>query len=249
MYGYVGGDPVNFTDPSGLQEDGPTIFVDGKKLTIDAPSFSNAVAAGASLMGAFRIHGGDSLGVGGIIDCNVLGCSFNSDIDVIGEEPDKKQSGPTASAASELRWASYCEFGNTIMHVSEKAGDASLALTATGLSVTLIGGISGNPAVIAGGSAVATAGSVIGIGAGGLQVVGGLAQGISGGGYKNAIAGTVSLGTGVILSKVLRASIPRGWRGASRDIARRNNDITGNVVGALMSFSEWLAPSQTRCSR
>jgi hypothetical protein len=80
-----------------------------------------------------------------------------------------------------------------------------------------------------------------------LQVGGGLMQGFGGGGFKNAIAGTVSLGTGVLISKALRVSIPPGWHGATRAKAIENNTITGNVIGALQATADWLSPTQVAC--
>jgi hypothetical protein len=157
--------------------------------------------------------------------------------------------GGGGGGGSDEQGPNYCEIGNKIMSISDRAGDGALALTGTGLGIVLIGAVAGNPGVISGGSAVATAGSLIGIGAGGLQIVGGLAQGVGGGGYKNAIAGAFSLGTGVIVSKALRATVPRGWHNSLRDTAVRNNNITGNIVGVLMDVSEWLAPSQADCQR
>ena len=78
---------------------------------------------------------------------------------------------------------------------------------------------------------------------------GGLAQGVGCGGYKNAIAGAVSIGTGVILSKALNATIPRGWHGGTLAKAQANNRVVGDVIGALQGLADFLAPTQTTCPK
>ncbi len=89
----------------------------------------------------------------------------------------------------------------------------------------------------------------MGIGSGVLQTIGGLAQGQGGGGYKNAAAGAVNIATGAVVSRALRATIPRGYRGGSRSLAERNNNIVGHVISAGQALSDWLSPTQANCPR
>lgn len=146
-----------------------------------------------------------------------------------------------------LNESSLCGLGNRVVSLANDAGDAAWQVTKIGGAVTGYGILTNNPAVVTGGATVLAVGGLLGTGAGALQVTGGIMQGLGGGGFKNAVAGTVSIGSGVLLSKALHASIPPGWHGATRAKAVENNTITGNTIGALQSLIGWLAPTQANC--
>lgn len=133
--------------------------------------------------------------------------------------------------------------------MASKTGDASLDIAKVGVVVGAAGIVTGQPAVVAGGGTLLSVSGALGLGAGVTQLAGGVAQGIGGGGYKNAIAGAVSIGTGVVLSKALNATIPRGWHGGTLARAQANNRVLGNVIGALQGLAGFLAPTQTTCPK
>jgi hypothetical protein len=124
-----------------------------------------------------------------------------------------------------------------------------LGIAKVGVVVGAAGIVTDQPQVVAGGGALLDVSGVLGIGAGVSQLVGGVAQGIGGGGYKNTTAGAVSLGTGVILSKALNATIPSGWHEATLARAQANSRVVGNFVGALQGLAEFLAPTQASCPK
>jgi RHS repeat-associated protein len=86
MYAYVGADPVNMVDPTGLtgeEDEGESIEVNGKRLHYDAPEPSGA----AALLGGSSGANGDS-----VLDCSMLGCIVTPDIHVT-VKPKKRRGG------------------------------------------------------------------------------------------------------------------------------------------------------------
>ncbi|WP_214674979.1 hypothetical protein, partial [Escherichia coli] len=65
--------------------------------------------------------------------------------------------------------------------------------------------------------------------------------------FHNALAGVASLSTGVVISRALKATIPRGWQNGTRRKAEDVHTVVGNVAGALIGLANWLAPSQVDC--
>ncbi len=141
-----------------------------------------------------------------------------------------------------------CDIGNIIMYASEQASDASLKMTLVGAALAGGGFATGNRVAMGGGAALAKAGNFVGMGAGALQLVGGIAQYAGGGSGKNAVASVVSLGSSAIISKTLKATMPRGTRWG-QEKSQKQNEFTGNVLGTLQALSDWLAPTQVECPR
>ena len=70
------------------------------------------------------------------------------------------------------------------MYASEQASDASLKMTLVGAALAGGGFATGNRVAMGGGAALAKAGNFVGMGAGALQLVGGIAQYAGGGSGK-----------------------------------------------------------------
>ena len=252
VYAYVGNDPVNALDPSGMTctrwEPGAGPYGAYVTYPIDCGSdtVNDTVVCGSCpglddqilalqlyLLGVHQYWdsvpnvGGDAAGMGG-----------------------SGGGGPQTPPAS-IDWREIqnkvCRVGNGMVDVADRTGDISLDLIKLGLVIGGAGILSGQPEISAIGVAVIDTGAALGTFSGVSQTVGGIAQGVGGGGYHNAVAGTVSLGSGVIVSKALKATLPRGWHGSTLNKARTTNRVVGNVVGALQGLSDWLAPVQVNC--
>lgn len=98
-YGYVGGDPVNSTDPSGLEDD--DIVVNGKKPNTPTPGFcdQNPFSQFCGGGGGFSSPGGGGLNVPGD-----GGGTSGPDIVVTGKRPQKKSEPSTLGCIGSALW-------------------------------------------------------------------------------------------------------------------------------------------------
>lgn len=217
-YNYVGGDPVNFSDPLGLcvqmvggdpgDEDGgaaydPQNCVENLRLVTlrwqdapDGPEWSLATS---------MPDGGGGMETG----------------------------------------INLCDLGNHIVAASDQIGDFSLNLG--GLGGALLGGgfLSGNPEAMKVGTAVMAVSGFVGVAAGSAQFVGGGLQELGGGSglESNMLPAATSIFTGVVLSKVLRTPTT----GPFRERIRAENTVIGNAFDMMQAGPEWLAPKQVYC--
>jgi len=88
---------------------------------------------------------------------------------------------------------------------------------------------------------------VLGAGSAGIQTLGGIAQGLGGGGFSNAAAGFTSLTSGLAFNRFLSGSIPRGLHGQSLTQAQQNNIVVGNLAAGLQNGISALSPKQVEC--
>ncbi|MFZ5610095.1 MAG: RHS repeat-associated core domain-containing protein [Pseudomonadota bacterium] len=223
LYAYAGNDPINATDPMGLVDTIEEIVVTGQRLKLESMygPLNSINIGGSSLLSLFEA-------------LNNLIESIKQDVDETVKEAKPK----------------LCRAGNALIRLSNDAGDASATVIVTGLGVTGIGVALLQPEVAGAGIVVIETGAVLGVGAGGLQLVGGLLQtaGGSDGGFDNARNAALSLGTGAVLSRF--AAVPSGFRSASQrrsDAFMKNGTIvTGGSVDLFQSFAT-LAPKEVMC--
>lgn len=107
--------------------------------------------------------------------------------------------------------------------------------------------LTGNPILGGAGAGAIGAGGIMGLGAGAMQITGGVMQGLGGGGWHNALAGVVSLGTGVGISKLVQA--PKGMTVHATASWNSKGSVVGNISGALAGLDEWFKPVQVDCSK
>jgi len=241
-YNYAGSDPINGSDPSGLQT---VIGVDGSQ---PCYAYSGCASdANITVFGSSPYSGGSNFG--GYRDYNF---GARSDFGGQGALWALNRNAPrwTSGAATPKPKYSFCEIGNRIESISNGVGDFSWGMTKLGIGTGVVVAASGQLELLEIPAAMIEVGGVTGEIAGVLQVSGGVLQGLGGGGWHNAAAGTVSLGSSVLISKFFKA-LTAGYRGTAWGRVReaKQNNIAGNVLGALTNFSDWLAPSQVRCPR
>ncbi|MFZ5610105.1 MAG: hypothetical protein ACOY99_10910 [Pseudomonadota bacterium] len=221
LYAYAGNDPVNATDPMGLVDTIEEIVVIGQRLKLESMygPLNSINIGGSSLLSLFEA-------------LNNLIESIKQDVDETVKEAKPK----------------LCRAGNALIRLSNDAGDASIMLISGGLLTTGVGFAILQPEVSAAGLAVTTTGGVIGIGAGGLQVVGGLLQGFGGGGFDNAVNGVIGLSAAGLLGRM--AAAPNRVLSASERNAYRfiGNGMTifGGAADIFQRFAT-LAPKEVEC--
>jgi hypothetical protein len=162
-----------------------------------------------------------------------------------GPSSDKKAQGKTPCDVA------LVSAGNTLEKVAADFGDISLATEASGGAVALTGFAFDIPNLQGAGLDMTAAGGALGMGAGGLQILGGLMQGKGGAGYSNAGYGAFSLFTGLALGRGIAGPSPSGYRTVSQRLADDYAKNVARVAGAVYDFAgamvSALAPQQKSC--
>jgi RHS repeat-associated protein len=219
LFAYVLNDPVNLTDPLGQE----SIDICGNCGWQNAP-FETRPWPGPT-------------------GPNNLGSTSN--------EPGER---PVVITARRIRQAlkrqsaRICGAGNTLQDLSDTTGRVAVGFGVGGAIVGGFGILTENPVAAGGGAALISTGAVFGALAGGLQLTGGIAQGLSGHGFGNVWKVLASGGTSAVLSRGLRSSIPRGWHKRARARATFHNRVTGNLFAVGQQLSTALAPTQVNCT-
>jgi len=230
-YNYADGDPINGVDPSGLT-DCKYCYGD---VSFWLPGGSGPPPPDSNSGPGYGPVDNSGSILGGLAALNALY-----------RAPPLR----TSWAATPKPKYSFCEIGNGIEFISGDIGDISWGMTKLGIGTGLVVAASGQEELLPIPAGMIAAGGAVGEIAGVLQVSGGVLQGLGGGGWHNAVAGTVSLGSGVLISRFFKA-LTAGYRGTvwGRAGEAARNTVAGNVLGALTNFSDWLSPSQVRCPR
>jgi RHS repeat-associated protein len=253
LYAYVGNDPVNFTDPSGLTED--EIVVTG----VCTPRCNEAPGGGVQ---EWRVLiDGDLAGEGRTTDWSVafnIGQFFRDALfaSAAGGRTEPGSGDPSGDGDAPSNESSpacnqaLIDMGNRLIDLSRFASNASIATIGAGFGITGAGAVFLQPQVMGAGIGVIAAGSGAGVIAGILQVSGGALQGAGGGGHGNVVAGSTSLAFGFGLGAAFAR--PAGYLTVSqRNVAnfiQRSGVVVGGGVDLAMS-APGLSPSDSACTR
>ena len=240
LYGYVGNDPVNRTDPSGLCWQLVPEFVWGVASNDDGAVEKRSPGTRLvwECMKALDWRGmAESDAFWGVVDMGIAG--------------------GVAAATGELEPAIGCaqvQAGNSLMWVAENGGDYAQGVGAIGLSVLALSLVPGAEPLAPYGFAMVGAAAEAGTISGGAQFLGGLLQGHGGSGYDNAYyAGFTMLG-GWALKKMITGTrsvnvntMTRSQRTA-HNMLNRTSMATGGAWDLATAVSSTLAPHQHRCT-
>lgn len=256
MYAYVGGDPVNATDPMGLcRRSLPTGTAEGgttEQLTVTACSGGNAFFWHGS--GFFEMIAEPGLG-----NAEYLFRGIAQQIqelrDTLDYEAIRDRFAELSEEIDEFT-EPLCEAGNAVAEFSEQVADVSVQGTLLGLSISGAGLVSGQGELIGVGNAITSGSGLLGWAAGGLQFTAGLMQFPGSGDYGNSLNAVASLGTGAFVSRAGSffapknvSKVQRWWHPKpSSATGVGGQDFGGNMAGGVADVANLFSgPRKVQC--
>jgi RHS repeat-associated protein len=154
--------------------------------------------------------------------------------------------------------ANLVAIGNYLEDLSQKTGNASGAVVVGG-AATVVGGaaltVGGAPEVgvpvAAAGVDMMNVGANAGLGAGALQLAGGVFQGLGGAGYSNALNSAATLGASAVIAGAFKTATYGMNTASGRAVANfmgKSNTFVGAAYDAVANQATQLGPQQKTCS-
>jgi RHS repeat-associated protein len=243
VYGYVGGDPVNASDPWGLASQ------------VFSPRDFQAIKDGRGP---------------GLLDDIIVTAKRNIDavkdyFDLLRKDEDmdrliamqQRETNDTVVVTAKRKSKpdrcnqALVDAGNLFEKFADASGDLSSNLILGGGATAIFGIFTLQPVLVARGGALVDTGGIIGLVAGGSQFTGGILQGLGGAGYSNSAYAAVTAAGGAVLGRIAGGPRVRGYRTRSQRKLDKSNSNAATVAGSfydvVTNFLGAAAPQQLAC--
>jgi hypothetical protein len=143
--------------------------------------------------------------------------------------------------------------GNGLEIAAQQANKYSGPLMLAGIAVTTLAFASGDIDSIAAGTGMLAAGGGLGLLGSVSQAVGGVAQGAGGADYSNLKYGSISVVSGLFLSRVITGAAPTAGASATQhrsfESLKRGAVFAGGIFDSIGLLAQDMAPQVKTCPR